>query len=145
MFVGSYTRTLDEKWRLPVPPGLIKGAKKGEEREQFLFCRDGDHLVLFTEETFEQLTAQVLGKNGLKNPELRRGLFGSTFAKKQDKSRRVQIPEELRGKSGLATKSEVRVIGTGFYAELWPVEDAPTDEEISISDLMRTLGDSLGE
>lgn len=145
MFVGTWKRTLDEKWRLPLPADLLAPDFPGD-RDTFYVAPGQGCLVLFSSHTFSKVAEQLSGRNALKHPDLRRRFYGSTYPRQKDKSGRIQIPEPLRDRSGLPVKGEVVIVGTGPYAELWPAGGAPEEEEgEALPDLIVSLGEALGE
>jgi len=143
MFLGTWKRTLDDKWRLPLP-GELLASGDGADQGRFYFAADRDHLILFSEKTFRQLSDQLLAPNNLRRPELRRAFFGSTYLKVLDANGRLTIPEPLRERSGLSPKGELSVVGTGTYAELWPSARAPA-EGPGMTDVITSLSDLIGE
>jgi DNA-binding transcriptional regulator/RsmH inhibitor MraZ len=143
MFLGTWKRSLDDKWRLPLP-GELQEPGSGTEPARFYFAAERDHLILFSEQTFRQLSEQILAPNNLRRPELRRAFFGSTYPKVLDANGRLTIPEPLRERSGLSPKGEVSIVGTGTYAELWPTAKAPPEGE-GMTDVIASLSDLIGE
>jgi DNA-binding transcriptional regulator/RsmH inhibitor MraZ len=145
MFVGTHKRSLDEKWRLPLPSDLFAPAYTGD-RDNLYFVPAGDHLILFTSEFFQRLSDEVLKKSVMAHRDLRRKFFGNMFPKLRDKNGRIQIPVPLRDKSNLSAKSEVVIIGTGQYAEIRPVAQAPEapepEEMFDVFDALDQMGDS---
>jgi len=145
MFVGTHRRTLDEKWRLPLPSDLFAPAYKGD-RDNLYFVPAGDHLILFTSDYFERLSEQLLKKSVMAHRDLRRTFFGNTYPKQRDKNGRIQIPEGLRTQAGFSAKEEVVIIGTGQYAELRSAAQAPEtprpDEMFDIFDALDAMGGS---
>jgi DNA-binding transcriptional regulator/RsmH inhibitor MraZ len=143
MFVGTHRRTLDEKWRVPLPSDLFAPAFKGD-RDNLYFAPAGDHLILFTSDYFERLSEQLLKKSVVAHRELRRRFFGNTFPKQRDKNGRVQIPEPLRAQAGFSARDELVIIGTGQYAELRPATQAPAapepEEMFDVFDALDAMG-----
>ncbi len=145
MFAGTYTRKVDEKWRLPLPSDLFSGAG-GDEQGSFYFAPAGDRLILFSQEYFDQLTAQLQTRSVMGHRELRRKFFGNTYKKPRDKSGRITIPEPLRARCGFRAGEEAVLVGTGPYAEILPVELAPeepgADEMLDIIQTLEAMGES---
>ncbi len=145
MFVGTYRRKLDDKWRLPLPSDLLAGAGEGDQAV-FYFAPAAGFLILFSKEYFDQLAAQVHAKSVMGHRELRKKFFGNTYKKPRDKSGRITIPESLRDRCGLTTGAEVVLVGTGAYVEILPETMAPAEpgpeEMVDIFDTLEALGDS---
>ena len=145
MFVGTYKRRLDEKWRLPLPADLLSDAVTGDS-EFFYFAPAAGHLILFSQEYFDQLSEQVTAKSVMAHRELRKKFFGNTYKKPRDKSGRVTIPEPLRARCGLDAGMEAVLVGTGSYVEILPEAMAPPEpgpeEMVSIFDTLEGLGES---
>ena len=139
MFVGTHRRTLDEKWRLPLPSDLFAPAYRGD-RDNLYFAPAGDHLILFTSDWFERLSEQLLKKSVVAHRELRKRFFGNTYAKVRDKNGRIQIPEPLRAHAGFSAKDELELVGTGQYAEL---RKAPAKTEALEPEAMFDVFDAL--
>ena len=143
MFVGTHRRTLDEKWRLPLPADLFAPAYQGD-RDNLYFAPAGDHLILFTSDYFERLSEQLLKKSVVAHRDLRRRFFGNTYPKVRDKNGRIQIPEPLRAKAGFSAKDELELIGTGQYAEVRRAPDvSATPEPEEMFDVFDAL-DAMG-
>ncbi|MHC4469924.1 MAG: division/cell wall cluster transcriptional repressor MraZ [Planctomycetota bacterium] len=144
MLVGSYKRTVDDKWRLPVPSELL-ASEPGEGHQVFYFAPADDHLILFSERTFRRLADQLMERSVMAHRQLRRQFFGLSFAKKRDKNGRIQVPEALRDLSGLAPRGEVVIVGTGPYAEIRPVDRVPAEpdqkERANILDALEAIGE----
>ncbi|MEN8148830.1 MAG: hypothetical protein ABFS86_03345 [Planctomycetota bacterium] len=117
MFVGTHRRTLDEKWRLPLPSDLFAPAYRGDRDNLYFAIMAGD-LILFTSEWFEEISQRLLKKSVVAEVDVRRLFFGNTYAKVRDKNGRIQVPEPLRAKVGFSAKDELEIVGTGQYAEL---------------------------
>jgi MraZ protein len=144
MLVGTYRRTVDDKWRLPVPAELL-ASEPGEEHQLFYFAPADDHLILFTEGTFRRLADQLMERSVMAHRQLRRQFFGLSFAKKRDKNGRIQVPEQLRNLSGLGPRDEVVIVGTGPYAEVRPADKVPAEpgpaERANILDALEAIGE----
>ena len=144
MFIGTFRRTVDDKWRLPLPNDLVLEDGEGGS-DEFYFAPAGNHLLLFSKGYFDQLARQVHQKSVLAHRELRRKFFGNSYKKVRDNSGRVQIPEPLRDRSGLSPKAEAVLVGTGSYLEIHPGDRAPAepdaDEMVSILDALERLGE----
>jgi DNA-binding transcriptional regulator/RsmH inhibitor MraZ len=145
MFVGTYRRKVDDKWRLPLPADLLSSAGEDDQTD-FYFAPASGHLILFSQTYFDQLAAQVHAKSVMAHRELRRKFFGNTYKKPRDKSGRITIPDSLRGRSGLTVGTEAVLVGTGSYVELLPAALAPAEpgpeEMVDIFDTLEALGES---
>jgi DNA-binding transcriptional regulator/RsmH inhibitor MraZ len=119
-FLGTHLRKIDDKWRLPLPHDLLY-RECSAEGTTYLLSAEPDHLILFSETTFNQVLEGFLGKNILEHKELRTDFLSETYPKALDKAGRIVIPEALRGVEGFAPATEVKIKGTGPYAEIWPV------------------------
>ena len=116
MLVGTYTRTVDDKWRLPVPAELLAG-EPGEVHQTFYFAPADDHLILFSEGTYKRLAEQLMVKSVMAHRELLRQFFWMSFAKK----------------------------GTGPYAEVRPADQVPEEpgreERANILSALEAIGE----
>ena len=143
VFVGTYRRKVDDKWRLPLPSDLLSGAGEGDQTN-FFFAPSAGHLILFSEQYFDQLASQVHAKSVMAHRELRKKFFGNTYKKPRDKSGRITIPEPLRDRCGLCAGAEAVLVGTGAYVEILPEAMAPADpgpeEMVDIFDTLEALG-----
>ncbi|MCU0725109.1 MAG: hypothetical protein MUE73_04870 [Planctomycetes bacterium] len=119
-FLGTHQRKIDDKWRLPLPHDLLY-RESSAEGTPYLISAEPDHLILFSETSFSQVTDLLYGKNILEHKELRKDFLGRTYPKTLDKAGRIAIPEALRGVEGFSPSIEVKIVGTGPYAEIWPV------------------------
>lgn len=144
MFVGTFTRKVDEKWRLPLPADLLGDAGDADQAF-FYFAPSAGHLILFSQFHFDQLSTQVNARSVMANRELRRKFFGNTYKKPRDKSGRITIPDSLRGRCGFDAGDEVVLVGTGPYVEILPVSMAPEEpgpEEMNdIFDSLEAMGE----
>jgi DNA-binding transcriptional regulator/RsmH inhibitor MraZ len=144
VFVGTYRRKVDDKWRLPLPSDLLAGAGEGDQTN-FYFAPSAGHLILFSEQYFDQLATQVHAKSVMAHRELRKKFFGNTYKKPRDKSGRITIPESLRGRCGFDAGDEVVLVGTGPYVEILPVSMAPQEPRPEeMDDIFDSLG-AIGE
>jgi DNA-binding transcriptional regulator/RsmH inhibitor MraZ len=124
MFVGQKKRTVDEKWRVPLPEALFDPKYEGD-RDTLYFTPAGDRLLAFTSDHFHRVAESLLKRASMADPETRRRFFGNTFPKNRDKNGRIQVPEELRPLCGFSEKQEVLLLGMGPHLEILPVEKAP--------------------
>lgn len=139
LLVGRHKRTLDDKWRLPIPAELFIPAA-AEGGETLYFAPNGSRLIFFTEKQFQQLAEQLFKENLVANEDLRRKFFGNTYPKVRDKNGRVQIPEPLRGRSGLTAREEVVIVGTGSYAEILPASADREESDEELKQAFQMLG-----
>ncbi len=142
MFAGTFTRKLDEKWRLPLPADLLIGE---DDQTIFYFAPSAGYLILFSPQYFDQLSEQIHAKSVMGHRKLRKKFFGNTYKKPRDKSGRITIPESLRARCGLSAGAEVVMVGTGLYAEILPAAMAPEEpgpEEMEdVFDALEALGE----
>ena len=117
MFLGEFIHTLDEKGRLTIQARfrdlLTDGAvvTRGFDR----------HLILYPADTFERVSRKAgsLSPTDPQNRALFRLLFSGAAEAAPDKASRILIPAFLRNYAGLELSTEVTVIGSGEYAEIW--------------------------
>lgn len=106
MFVGNYEISIDEKGRVLIP-------KEFEEelgKETYIVKKDG-YLEIYPKKTWEEKYT-FLGKDGNYDQETLRYIFATSFKKKIDKQRRINLNSYFpKGKvviSGFNEKIEVR-------------------------------------
>lgn len=120
MFLGRFYHTMDEKGRLTVPA-----------RFRDLLQPDGAYimqgfdknLMVFPSAAFEALSRRVrqLDMADSATRLLRRMLYSTGEYVTLDKTGRILIPQFLRQSNGM--QSDVVVIGSGDYFEIWSPEE----------------------
>jgi len=118
MFLGQYTHTIDDKGRLTIPVRFRDQLPNGG----YIMSGFDNNLMVILPEHYErfceQLALSSLTESRLR--ELNRSVFGQMFEIEVDKLGRILLPGSLRGQYNL--QSEARIIGAGYYFEIWSPE-----------------------
>lgn len=118
MFFGQYDHTIDEKGRLIIP------ARYREQLEAGAYITNGfdQNLIVLTASHFETLYQRIIQMSitDLSARQLRRHMFANAALLQFDKTGRILIPQFLRNLAKLDTN--VTVVGTGEFFEVWPAE-----------------------
>lgn len=115
MFLGRDLNKLDEKYRLTVPARYRDDLGEGA----YILQGFDRNLWVLTPQIFEAMAQRVNHTSVTEGDSrlLRRMFFSTAERVALDKSGRILIPEFLRNHAGL--QSEVWVIGSGAYFEIW--------------------------
>jgi MraZ protein len=119
MFLGQFYHTIDEKGRLTMPARfreilVADGA--------FVMRGFDQNLMVLTAESFA-LVYQRVNQMSMTDPGarlLRRLIYSYAAPVEFDKTGRILIPPFLREAAGI--KSEVVIVGSGDYVEIWSPE-----------------------
>src|SRR5262249_41732123 len=117
LLTGTYSRTLDDKKRLALPPRVRD--KLGDPATLYVSPGLDQCLWLYTEPNLERL-ADKLDQNPATDADARvyqRLLFAQTEAADLDANGRILIPERMLRFAGL--EHEVVLIGDRDHLELW--------------------------
>lgn len=149
MITGIYSTNVDDKGRILLPARMRQALQSQEL--VVLPGLDENHLMLMTPSYFEDRFSQAVlssdtamfdsGKRSL----IRR-LISPAIYIEQDASGRINIPQNLREKYSILTKSEVALVGTGYAIEVWNSEiynKAMEEESESISSLADRLRSTM--
>lgn len=120
MFLGQFYHNIDEKGRLTVPSRFREGLASGRVYVMQGFERN---LMVLPESTFEVVSHRIQNLS-MTDPTarlLRRLLFSMADHVDMDKTGRILIPQFLRQSANLDT--EVFVVGSGDYFEIWAPEE----------------------
>ena len=145
MITGIYNATVDEKGRFLLPSRM-----RSQLQSQELYVLPGldeNHLMLMTPEYFEdQFSAAVLDSPTAMFDRRKRSLIRRLIAPAQeitlDSAGRLNIPSSMREKYGINNKSEIMLVGTGFYVEVWNAaiyEEAMAEDTESLADIAENL------
>ncbi len=134
MFLGQYTYSVDAKGRLTIPVRFRAALAGGA----YIVQGFDRNLLVYTTEGYQRLAKQA-SVHSTTNPEaraMRRVVFGRASEIGLDSAGRILIPPFLREWAGL--DSEVTIIGTGDYFEIWNSTDwakelgTVTDPDVNI-------------
>lgn len=119
MLTGSGEYIIDSKKRMALPKEMR--AELGE----YVFLSPGfesGSLTIFPPEMLQELQAMIRTKPLSETVALRRNIFSRTKRVQIDGQGRVLIPQELLAQVGLEPEDKVKVVGSGDYAEIWPLD-----------------------
>lgn len=122
LLTGTYSRSLDDKQRLPLPKQVREAL--GHPQVAVLVATPGTDgsLALYTEESFAQLGRQLSSASPV-GPEVRafsRLFYGQAERLEIDGQGRIRIPAGLVTFAGL--KREAVLVGVRDHLELWDSE-----------------------
>ncbi|MDD2370683.1 MAG: division/cell wall cluster transcriptional repressor MraZ [Firmicutes bacterium] len=114
-FVGEYRHIVDHKGRVIIPAKLRNNLK-----ETVYLCKGfEDCLLILTPEEIEKIENKIeydtLTNEGKR--KFARAFFSSMIEVSFDSQGRILIPFNLKDYAKI--KSEVVIVGTGFYIEIW--------------------------
>ena len=115
MLIGEYTHTLDEKNRMSLPVKFRK-----EMGKSVVLAPGLDNcLSIFTVKEWQKMSEKFSESSTISadNRSFSRFMFGQAINADVDGNGRILIPENLKVRSGLA--SRVVVIGVQNRAEIW--------------------------
>jgi transcriptional regulator MraZ len=115
VFLGKFSRTLDNKSRFSVPPAFRGSLARGAYVTQG-FDRN---LQVLTSEAFQEIYRTVVALN-IANPLARlllRLILGTAQESGVDANGELVIPEELKQFASL--NKDIYLIGQGEYFEIW--------------------------
>ncbi len=118
MFLGQYQHTLDNKGRLIIPARFRELLADGA----YIIQGMDQNLMVMTSKTFELINQRV-DTESITDPKvrlLRRLIYSNGERVEVDGAGRILVPQFLRQAAGL--DSEVVVVGTGNYFEVWSPE-----------------------
>ena len=124
-FVGTQEYQLDDRNRVPIPPGYRAAFKDGG----YIQGGTDAYLILHTPASFEQAAAVIeeLPEETDEGEEARRDFYGSTWAIQPDAQGRVVMTREMLEHAALTR--EVIVVGTGRRMEIWDRANYASREE----------------
>ena len=140
MLIGEYTHTLDDKNRMSLPVKFRK-----EMGKSVVVAPGLDNcLSIFTTKEWEKVSSKLSDSSMIAsdNRSFSRFMFGQDVALDVDTQGRILIPENLKIRSGLATK--VIVIGVQNRAEIWN-EKTWNDYKKKVETQADALADKLGQ
>ncbi len=148
MLTGEYRNTIDEKGRILIP-SKVRTALDGQTT--LIITRAVENcLWLMTPAYFEKIREKIMdGDGAMFNSQtriLQRIIIGQAMECEVDKSGRLLIPPQLRGKIGLEVKEETVLLGISTYMELWSVpsyEKYLDESEALFSQASQNLSDQL--
>jgi MraZ protein len=114
-FVGKYDYQMDDRNRIPIPPGYRAAFKDGV----YVAQGTGSFLLLLTEEGLEKAAevVEAFPQESDFGENVRRDLFANAFFVTPDGQGRIVLDRELVEHAGL--RKEVKVVGTGRRMEIW--------------------------
>jgi MraZ protein len=114
-FVGAADYQLDDRNRVPVPPGYRSAFKDGG----YIQASTDTCLILHTNESFAQAAERIeaLPEETDEGEEARRDFYGSTWPVAPDGQGRVLLTKEMIEHARLG--KEVKVVGVGRRLEVW--------------------------
>ena len=119
MLTGSGEYIIDSKKRMALPKEMR--AELGE----YVFLSPGfekGSLVIFPPEMLAELQAMIKTRPLSETVALRRNIFSRTKRAQIDGQGRILIPQELLSQVNLSPEDKVKVVGSGDYAEIWPLD-----------------------
>jgi len=127
MFLGQFTHSFDEKWRLTIPARfrdllISEGAYVMQGFDQ--------NLMVLPSRTYETLSHRV-NKISMTDPKarlLRRLLFATADRVEVDKVGRILIPQFLR--QIVNSDNQLVLVGMGDFFEIWTPEEWEVQNEI---------------
>lgn len=133
MFLGQYAYNIDTKGRLTIPVRFRAALADGA----FIVQGFDRNLLVFTTEGYQRLAKQasIPSMTDQEARAMRRVVFGRASEIGLDSAGRILIPPFLREWAGM--DSEVTIIGTGDYFEIWNSVDwgkeldSVTDPEVN--------------
>ncbi len=139
MLMGTYSHTLDAKWRLIVPSKI-----REELKEECIITKSFDHcLALYPVNAWNAFSEKInsLPKNASQSVrDLRRFFYANSMAADIDRQGRLLIPENYREYASL--QKEVTLIGVEDHVEIW---DSGVwnrySQDLDINDIAADLND----
>ena len=144
MFLGQYTKTLDDKHRVIIPSEFRKAVedsaaedsaaeesaadRKGSSRKTTDYCLTitpgkGQCLSLIILSEFKKLVGKIKPEEHYNDEDLQeyaRFVGGNTHKGPCDKQGRFPIPKNLRDDAGIL--KEVMLVGVFNHVEIWDIE-----------------------
>ena len=118
MFLGTTTRTVDEKGRLLLPKPF-----RGELEPVCVITKGQDgHLVVYSQEGWDHRASEVrreYSREDRAGRSFRRQIFGAARQQSMDSQGRVMVTAELREHAAIDCGSEVLVVGVDDEIEIW--------------------------
>lgn len=118
MFLGTTTRTMDEKGRLLLPKPF-----RGELAPACVITKGQDgHLVVYSQDGWNHRATEVRREYSRENTagrKFRRQIFGAASQQSMDTQGRVMVTAELRKHAGIECGGEVVVVGVDDEIEIW--------------------------
>lgn len=119
LLTGTYTRTLDEKYRLAIPKRWRELLSEWVKRAFFVAPGTDGSLAIYTEQAFSRL-AERLEKSSPTQQDVRafsRLFYAQAQSVELDLQGRIRIPMELAKLAGLVR--EAVLLGVHDHMELW--------------------------
>ncbi len=119
MLTGSGNYIIDSKKRMALPKEMR--AELGE----YVFLSPGfekGSLAVLPPEMLTEISMMIKTRPLSETIGLRRDIFSKAKRVVIDTQGRVLIPQELLDRVGLSPEDRVMVVGSGDYAEIWPLE-----------------------
>lgn len=118
MFLGTTTRTVDDKGRLLLPKPF-----RGELEPSCVITKGQDgHLVVYSQDGWNHRAQEVRREYSRENTagrRFRRQIFGAASQQSMDTQGRVMVTAELRSHAGIECGGEVVVVGVDDEIEIW--------------------------
>jgi DNA-binding transcriptional regulator/RsmH inhibitor MraZ len=131
-FIGTYTRNIDDKQRLPLPRGFRDVLSDGGG----VVTRLAGTLTLFTKERFEDTLARLEldVRAGERPMALLQGMAGNAYPVRPDAQNRIKLPREIMEEDEL--NGELVLLGSGPRVEIRPgprhaLVEAAADQALS--------------
>jgi len=127
MFFGEFEYKIDEKGRVPIPPGFRRELKEGV----VLTSMVEKCITAYARSEWEKLAATLT--TGSVTPSklrrLNRAIFATAFRLNIDGQGRIALPIPLRQYADI--EDEVVIVGANNYLELWNKEQWEAEKAIS--------------
>ncbi len=130
MFLGTTTRTVDDKGRLLLPKPF-----RGQLEPACVITKGQDgHLVVYSQDGWDHRAREVrreYSREDTAGRRFRRQIFGAASQQSMDTQGRVMVTAELRKHAGIVCGGEVVVVGVDDEIEIWnpPVLEHHLDGE----------------
>ncbi len=122
MFLGTTTRSVDEKGRLLLPKPF-----RGELAPSCVITKGQDgHLVVYSQDGWNHRATEVRAGYSRENAagrRFRRIIFGAASQQSMDTQGRLMVTAELRKHAGIECGGEVMVVGVDDEIEIWNASD----------------------
>jgi len=135
MFLGEFEYRLDDKGRMPLPPRFRASFKDGV----IVAPSPEKCLTIYTVEEWGKMASSLNGGNlpPSKLRKIRRALFATAFETALDSQGRIGLPSALRSYAAMGT--DIVVIGTGNYLELWSKNAWEIEKDADLSEAWQIL------
>jgi MraZ protein len=122
MLLGSYSATVDEKFRLKVPAKLKHALPENPDNNYFVTSDSGECAQVYPLPVWEQIAAKFLEPPRMHPAKLKLQKFTSYYGilTQMDAQGRILIPQCLRDDAQIS--GDVTVIGRNDHLEVWNTE-----------------------